>query len=255
MKLLRAKVGHAREKPARNRFEYFVFYIDCPVTAAPIPHPKLISFERFNLMGLFRQDHGARDQTSWRSWFETQCAARGITIAPEDSVRLISHPRLFGYAFNPISFWLHTDKDGVLRTVLCEVNNTFGSSHNYLLAHEDHRPILPSDIFTAKKNLYVSPFNTTDGYYQFSFTYTPATFKAVINYFVGDERVLSTFMGGEFSPLTTGAILKSICLYPFMTVLVVARIHWQAVRLRFKGVQPTIHTMPPDTQGGTTHNT
>ena len=54
---------------------------------------------------------------------------------------LYAFPRMLGYVFNPISFWLCHDAAGAVRAVLCEVRNTFGEQHNYLLAHPDGRAL------------------------------------------------------------------------------------------------------------------
>ena len=60
-------------------------------------------------------------------------AAEGI--AADGEIVLYAFPRMLGYVFNPVSFWVCHDRDGGVRAVLCEVRNTFGERHNYLLAH------------------------------------------------------------------------------------------------------------------------
>ena len=60
-------------------------------------------------------------------------------IAADGEVVLYAFPRMLGYVFNPVSFWVCHDRDGAVRAVLCEVRNTFGERHNYLLAHPDGR--------------------------------------------------------------------------------------------------------------------
>ena len=43
---------------------------------------------------------------------------------------LITSPRYFGYAFNPVNFYLRI-KDETLLAAVAEVNNTFGDRHIY----------------------------------------------------------------------------------------------------------------------------
>ncbi len=256
LELLTASVGHARFSPKKNSFTYHVYYLVCPVTEETVSTPALFSFNRFNVLSMHTQDHGPKDGSAWRPWVAAQCSARGMHIASDDAVHLVAHPRLFGFAFNPISYWLVFEKDTHLKAVLCEVHNTFGDNHNYLLLHEDLRAIQPTDVFDAKKNLYVSPFNTVmPGSYQFSFTASSSRFKSVINYYENDVHLLNTYMGGTRSPLTTLRICALVVTYPLMTLLVVWRIHWQAVRLYVKGMQNTLHTRPPHTEHGTTQGT
>ncbi len=184
LELLTATVGHERFTQRSNKFFYSVFYVITPVTDETFATPRFWSFNRFNLLSFFYRDHGPRDGSSWRAWIGKECSAQGMALKEEDCVFLIAHPRFFGYAFNPISYWLVFDGARHLKAVLCEVHNTFGDTHNYFLAHADHRVILPSDTFSAKKHLYVSPFNTVPpGSYAFSFTVTPEKFKSVVNYY------------------------------------------------------------------------
>jgi DUF1365 family protein len=255
IKILTAIVGHERKHPAHNRFEYRVFYLDIPISQKLGTLPALFSFERFNIFSIYGKDHGVRDAASFFPWFKERCAEKGISVGPEDTVRLIAHPRLFGYAFNPISFWVLQDAARNVRAVLCEVHNTFGDDHNYLLSHTDGRPMLSSDVFRAEKKLYVSPFNTMQGYYLFSFSVHDERFETHIKYFVADELTIDAYMGGSTRPLTTGAIVLSVFRYPFMTLMVVYRIHFQAVRLRLKRVRSTLDQRPAHTSGKTSYET
>lgn len=250
--LLTAVVGHKRLTPKEHVFSYPVFYTVTPVSDT-IPHPpRLFSIDRFNIFSIFTKDHGARNATPWRQWLHDLCRTEGIPLSPADSVYLVSHPRLFGYAFNPISFWLIYEKDRYLKAVVCEVRNTFGDNHCYVLAHPDLHPIQKTDVFTAGKNLYVSPFNTMEGSYTFSFDVTPERFGATINYFEHGTHVLNAHMSGTRSPLTAKKILLSVLRYPLMTVMVVVRIHYQALKLWWKGVPNTLSMRPEPTSGKVT---
>ena len=71
-------------------------------------------------------------------------------------ITLVTNLRVFGYVFNPASFYLCRDADGVLRVVVVEVHNTHGERHLYTLRPRDGG----SDTFVATmdKAFYVSPF-------------------------------------------------------------------------------------------------
>lgn len=250
MKLLSATVGHARHTPRKNVFEYRVYYVVRDMQEAA-PTPALCSQEHWNVFSLYNRDHGARDGSPLIPWLQNTLASHGIKLLATDRITLIAHPRLFGYAFNPISYWLIRRNDELI-AVACEVHNTFGDDHTYVLAHDDLRPIRPDDTLHAEKHLYVSPFNTMRGRYEFRFELDTERFKSVINYFEGNERIVSTFMGGTMRPLTDAAILGAVVRYPLMTLLVIGRIHWQALRLRIKGVLPTLAQKPVSTSQGST---
>ena len=77
------------------------------------------------------------------------------------------HPRVLGYVFKPVCFWFCHRADGALRAVLCEVNNTFGERHCYLL--DTARDIANGGELSARKVFHVSPFCAVAGGYRFRF--------------------------------------------------------------------------------------
>lgn len=247
LKLLKASVGHARLWPKKNAFKYNVFYVKIPVTNENSANmPALYSFNKWNVFSLFEKDHGAKQKgINWYQYITGELKKADIPYNSRYSISLITHPRIFGYAFNPISFWLINDENQNLKAVLCEVTSTFKQTHNYLLSNPDNSPILSEDVLLSDKKLYVSPFNKNEGYYQFSFTDSQDRFKTVINYFDGSgQHILNTYMGGESENLTSGKIIQSLIKYPAMTIMVVLRIQLQAVRLYCKGVSQTVKTRP-----------
>ena len=68
---------------------------------------------------------------------------------------------MLGYVFNPVSFWFCQRRDGSLRAIVCEVNNTFGERHCYLLDHG--RTLHWGELLSAKKIFHVSPFCAVNG--------------------------------------------------------------------------------------------
>lgn len=250
--LLTAVVGHTRHRPREHAFSYRVFYVLTRVSPPDERLPKLFSRNRLNLFAQFDRDHGPKDGTALAPWVLRQFHEHGVHPTPLDQVFLLAHPRMANFVFNPISFWLLVGSDNVLKAVLCEVRNTFGDYHNYVVRHPDGRAMLPTDIFSAQKNLFVSPFNPLEGSYEFSFTFTRSEFRAHITYFEQGEKTVSTFMGGTFSPLSSRALLGAFFRYPLMTLGVVANIHFQALRLILKGVETKLHLKPTRERGRTT---
>lgn len=251
--ILRATVGHTRHIKAHNTFSYKVFYTRVSVLKEKVKYPFFFSIDKWNLLSLATKMHGKKDASSWYSWVETELSKVGAPFDHQTcQVYLISHPRLFGYAFNPISYWLIHNESGDLYCVITEVRNTFKQYHNYILHHSDYRSIKTDDVFRADKNLYVSPFNSVEGHYEFTFEHTEEKFKSVINYYTEDGHVLNTYMGGHFFPITNTEILKTIFLYPAMTLLVVTRIHWQAVKLWYKKVSFTLSSRDKKYKSGRT---
>jgi DUF1365 family protein len=105
---------------------------------------------------------------------------------------LVTHPRILGYSFNPVSFWLCFDEEKNLIAVLSEVSNTCGQKHNYLCFKNGLKPIESTDWIEAKKEFYVSPFMEIEGKYQFRFQIQENKMNLFINYLVGGKLKLST---------------------------------------------------------------
>jgi cyclopropane-fatty-acyl-phospholipid synthase len=76
---------------------------------------------------------------------------------------VVTSPRLLGYVFNPVSFYLCYGRGGQPLAAVAEVNNTFGEKHVYVLpVTEASKKGFPLR-FQAEKAFHVSPFNTSGG--------------------------------------------------------------------------------------------
>jgi len=77
---------------------------------------------------------------------------------------------MFGYQFNPVSFWFLYNSDKHLLATILEVNNTFGERHMYFLTEENTElsPTNLSSLFIQHfpKEFHVSPFNPRKGKYE-----------------------------------------------------------------------------------------
>jgi DUF1365 family protein len=238
------EVMHSRLRPRRNRFVYRVFFLRVRVDQLDALRGPLLSVDRFNVFAFFRRDHGPRDGSDLESWIRSVLERQGVHGA-DGEIWLQTFPRVLGYVFNPVSFWLCHDRSGRLRAVLCEVNNTFGEHHNYLLTRPDTREIQPGDRLTARKVFHVSPFCEVGGAYRFRFRLNPTDCSIRIDYADALGPLLVTAVRGGQVGLTTPNLLRAFLLYPWMTLGVILRIHWQALRLWLKGVPFFSKPLPP----------
>ncbi|MDB5815535.1 MAG: cyclopropane fatty acid synthase [Rhodocyclales bacterium] len=224
---------HARHAPVRNRFSYGLFTLCLPLSKLAELRLPLFSINRFNLLAFHERDHGARDGSPLLPWIRELLTRHDLAQVADGEVMLQTLPRLFGYVFNPVSFWYCLDHDGQIRAVLAEVNNTFGGHHNYLIAHADGRAIENDDVLSARKILHVSPFFPVRGEYRFRFSQHNACLGVALDYYDGGMKMLSTRLSGRPLPLTTRNLLAAWMRCPLLTLGVIARIHWQALRLLF----------------------
>jgi uncharacterized protein len=229
-------VMHERTSPERNRFVYRLAWLRLPLSRLAECDLPLLGIDRPAFFSLRSADHGPRDGSPLLPWIRDLLEREGLAHCAAGEVVLQTMPRILGYVFNPVSFWYCHDRDGVLRAVLAEVSNTFGERHNYLVHHADLRPIEAGDRLRARKVFHVSPFFEIEGEYRFSFGVRQELRYVTIDYWVGDELRLATRIAGHGVPLTGAAMRRWLLQFPLMTFGVIARIHWQALRLWWKRV-------------------
>ncbi len=238
---IRGETFHGRKGAVKNSFRYGVDYVVLdPETAVG---PSLFSRNRRNLLSLHDSDHGGMPKAGRGvAWVREVLAAHGLPGA--DRVVLMAQPRVLGHVFNPVSFWLCHDGAGALRVVIAEVSNTFGDRHSYLCHREDMAPLTREDTVRAKKIFHVSPFQPVEGGYSFRFDIREDRVGIWIDYSAGNGGLIATLTGRR-APLTNGAILRACLRRPFGSRRVLALIHWQAVRLWWKGATFRSRPLPP----------
>lgn len=239
---VRGETFHGRKGEIANAFRYSIDYLLLdPDTQTG---PALFSRNRGNLFYLNDKDHGgAPGYGRGAAWLRDLLAERGL---PDGKISLLAQPRVLGHVFNPVSFWLVHDDAGALRVAVAEVTNTYGDRHCYLCHRADLKPILPEDHITAQKVLHVSPFQPVEGGYVFRFDIRPDRVGIWIDYSAGKGGLIATLTGHR-QPLTNHTILKSLLRRPFGSRRVLALIHWQALKLWWKGGLFRHRPQPPAT--------
>jgi DUF1365 family protein len=242
--LLRGQVMHARLRPARHRFIYPVCYVRLNLARLDECNSAWFGVDRWRPLSIRTRDYGARDGSSLEAWMRALLHQHGI--AADGEIWLQTFPRVAGYVFNPVSFWQCHDAAGKLCAVLAEVNNTFGETHRYLLRPD------AAGAAMASKQMHVSPFCEVRGHYRFRFREAEAGRVTAIDYHDADGLLLKTTLSGRAVPLTPAAVRAALWRYPLLGVGIVARIHWQALRLWLKRV-PWFSKPPAPLQTTTVH--
>ena len=224
---------HRRLRPVVNAFVYPVFYVQLPLRHLVESACCLFSVDKPNLLSFHSKDHGPRDGSPLLPWIENLLAAHNLPN--EGEVVLQTFPRVLGFVFNPVSFWYCHDHSGRLIAILVEVNNTFGGTHSYLL-HRCGETLVDGAEMRAEKHFHVSPFNEIEGGYRFRFRLERTVQQAHIDYDDAEGALLLTAISGQPRPWSTGSLLAALLRMPFLTLGIVARIHWQALKLWLKGV-------------------
>jgi DUF1365 family protein len=237
--LVSGSVMHARsDELARRAFRY-------PVYVASIDLAELPALDRE--LHLF--SHGGRNLFALHDG-DYEGGARGLPAAIADlcagnrlpaphATRLVTNLRVFGYVFNPVSFFLNYDAVGALTSVIAEVNNTYGGRRRYVLRPDQRIADGERVGFRHVRELFVSPFLHGPASYEFWFDAPLDGGRLAITMHVtrpSGARIFVARLAGTRQPLTDRALLAAAVRYPLMTAQVIGLIHLEALKLRWRGV-------------------
>ena len=228
-----AQVMHKRINPKKNRFNYSVYYLAIPLeTIEDQSLNEIIKLNKFGFNSFHEHEHGFKGKKPLREWVNTIHNQHGA--ANPHTVTLICMPKVLGYVFNPVSFWLCFNEAKELCSVIYEVNNTFGESHSYFCENKGQK-ILHNNWLVAVKNFHVSPFFKVSGYYKFCIN-TINKLDIRINYFENEELKLCTRLSGTPKTLTRKNLACASIKNPLVPLKVMFLIHFQALRLVIKKI-------------------
>jgi len=238
--LLTGKVRHRRARPVVYALEHDVYYFALDLDELDVVDGslRLLSRNRRNVLQFRDDDHWPEPAADLRATVLAHLRSEGED--PTDwRITLITSVRVFGYVFNPASFFLCRDAGGVLRMVVVEVHNTHLERHLYSLRQDPSRTGDGDDRFVGSmdKDFYVSPFIDMEGQYTVHVLDEPSRLHLAINERQGDAPVLATSLVLVRRPLTDRMLVRMLVRYPLMTQRTMALIHIHALRLWRKGVR------------------
>ena len=241
--LYTGKVTHQRLKPRRHRLSYRMFFLLLDLDEIEMLSKRLclLSHNRFNLFGFFDRDHGNGSSGSLKAYVERQLDMAGIETG--GPIRMLSMPRMLGYAFNPLSIYFCHNPHGDPTAILYEVSNTFGERHSYLI------PVADAHEGTVRqhcdKRLYVSPFMSMGMDYRFRIGLPDESIAVHITGSDDKGPLIVAGFSGKRRALTDAALMRAFLSYPLLTLKVIAGIHWEALLLWAKGMRLQKRPAPP----------
>ena len=228
--------AHARLHPTPHRFRYRVSFLAVDLAHLDeLNRIAAVGHNRFRPIALHDRDFLGPGAAPLDRGF-----ARLFPQLSAERILLVTFPRVWHYAFRPVSFYLGLDGDDSLRWAVAEVNNTFGDRHVY--------PVPLRRAGTGwegwhAKEFHVSPFNDMQGRYHFRFQLTAGEIRAEVDLHAGERCLLKTSLHGRRSPLTHASALRFLALHPLRTALTVPRILVQAGLLHWRRRLPA-HPRP-----------
>lgn len=198
----------------------------------PHRHPAAIRYDPVELE-LRAADHLDGDERGFRHAIDRRLAALGLDPAAL-RVTLIAYPRVLGYVFNPVSFYLCHDSPHVLRAVLAEVHNTHGDREVYdFLSDAGGGFVFHGE---QQKRMYVSPFIAPDARYRLLVREEGDALAITIRKDEAEDLALVARLQVRRVPLTNHALLRLLAADPIVPLKTSALIFWHAIRLWWRGV-------------------
>ena len=233
---------HGRKGAVENAFRYGIDYVLLDAEAL-LAAPALFGRNRRGLASVWDSDHGgAPGKGRGAAWVREVLAKRGLPAPAR--IELLAQPRILGHVFNPVAFWICRDENGDVPVIIAEVTNTYGDRHSYLCHRDDLEPITAEDRLRAQKVLHVSPFQRINGGYQFRFDLRDDRIGIWIDFTGGNGGVVATLVGPR-KRLSTFGLIRACLRRPFGSRRVLALIHWQALKLWWKGARFRSQPKPP----------
>jgi len=236
-------VRHSRFRPRRHALAYRVFWmlLDLDEIDMLSQRLRLFSRNRFNLYAFRDADYGDRSGTPLRDQIAATLADAGIAW-DGGAIRLLTMPRILGYAFNPLSVYFCYARGGSLAATVYEVHNTFGEIHSYVApAGGEADPIRQE----AQKRFHVSPFMSLAMRYAFRVEAPGERVAIAIDGHDAQGRLIAASLAGRRRELGDGMLLRLLATHPLLTLKVTAAIHWHALRLLAKRIAWVAHPAPP----------
>ncbi|MFF7309778.1 DUF1365 family protein [Streptomyces sp. NPDC008137] len=222
--LYRCVIAHVRTAPLRYalRHRTYMWLVD-PDRLPELPYV-LRPLARFE-----SRDHFFGEHASIRAGLDAFLAGHGVRL-DGGRVVMLTHARVFGYVFNPLTvYWCH-GPDGTLRCVVAEVHNTYGERHCYLLRPD------ASGTAEVGKEFYVSPFFPVDGRYRMRLPAPGDRLDLTVHLEREGGRPFTATVRGARHEARTGTLLRLALHRPWSTLAVSAAIRLHGIRLYLRGL-------------------
>lgn len=233
------EVMHRRTVPVRHAFRYpiAIFALDLDELPELDRRLRWFSVNRPNLIAFHDHDHLDGGPGNTKAKVLAFLRTHGVEL-DGGPITLVTQCRMFGYVFNPVSFYYCHRPNGRLQCVVAEVNNTFGERYLYLLSDD----VRTGDNaaggyrrYAARKVMHVSPFVSMDARYEFRFAPVGDRLSVFMTEYEHGQRFFAAYLRGRRTALTDGALAWLVLRYPLLTLRIIGAIHWQALRLYLKG--------------------
>lgn len=236
-------VKHRRQTPVEHDFRYslFMMYLDLSELDEVFKRRWFWSIKRRTPARFRREDHFGDPVVPLdrcvRDKVEIQTGVR-----PRGPICLLTNLSYFGYCFNPVSFYYCFDETGeAVEAIIAEVNNTpWGERTLYFLENqhgtEGYMEVSPEKV------MHVSPFMQMDVDYRWRLSNPGKNLTVFMQNSRNGDKIFDASLNLKRTEISAGSLARILAFRPLMTVKIILSIHWQALRLYFKGAP--VHDHP-----------
>jgi DUF1365 family protein len=211
----------------------------------------LFSVNKFNIVSFDEADFGPNHKSKRKDTEPKikladhirKLASRHMKAEDIKKIEMLAFPRILGLSFNPISVYRCLDHNGQDCFRVYEVHNTFGDSHSYASFINQRRSAVP--LHKVDKMMHVSPFFDMEGYYQLAIRRGAKSLNLVVRYCKDNQALLTATLHGKIVCLSGSRLLQTVFLSGHFPLRPLLSIHFEAVKLFFKGVRFFKRPMPP----------
>ena len=239
-------IRHRRFAPKYHAFRYplFMALLDVDSLDSLMAISPFLSRNHFNWASFDDRDHLGDPSRPLRDRYRESAEAAGFRF-PEGRTLLLTHLRYWGYCFNPVCFIYAYDPGGRLSLIGAEVMNT-PWKERVLYWMDPASPSAKNDenawSFETPKAMHVSPFMPMHLRYRWAFTSPDQMLLARMALSEGPNLIFDADLHLERREWNRQSLHRTLLRYPWMTLKVIAAIHWEALCLWIKRVP--IYTHP-----------
>jgi DUF1365 family protein len=232
-------VRHRRHAPKALTFRYpiFLMYLDLAELEQVFARRWLWSVGRRNLAQFRRSDY-LGDPAQPLDEAVRDRVQQHTGERPLGPVRMLTHLRYFGHCFNPVTFYYCHDAQQRLHSIVAEITNTpWRQRHAYVLPVAAARSHGSVHAWRFDKRFHVSPFMAMAHQYAWRLSEPGAQLRVhmdVLDAQPAARRFDATLVLRR-REMSGASLAQALLRYPAMTVQVLAKIHWQALRLWLRG--------------------